>query len=66
VSLDEPVPIAKRIAEALDAAYGKGSFIAISNREHQLRTRHVKVSEFGLAKAHGPGGRVERERDVPT
>jgi eukaryotic-like serine/threonine-protein kinase len=57
--IDEAIPIARQIVEALDAAHGQG-IVHRDLKPANIQLRHdgtVKVLDFGLAKPiEGPGG----------
>src|SRR5262245_16092282 len=58
IPLDEAVPIAKQIAEALEAAHDQG-IVHRDLKPANVKVRTdgaVKVLDFGLAKAAGPDG----------
>jgi serine/threonine protein kinase len=64
IPLDEVLPIARQIAEALEAAHEQG-IIHRDLKPANISVRPdgtVKVLDFGLAKAPGVGDRYQRHR----
>ena len=68
IPLDDALPIAKQIAEALETAHDRG----IIHRD--LKPANIKVTpdgivkvlDFGLAKAMDPGGHASAVSNLPT
>jgi len=54
IPIDEALPIAKQIAEALEAAHEQGIIHRVSNPRTVRADGTVKVLDFGLAKAMEP------------
>ena len=68
IPTDEALPIAKQIAEALEAAHEQG-IIHRDLKPANVKVRPdgtVKVLDFGLAKAMEPSGRARRAMSMPS
>ena len=68
IPLDEALPIARQIADALDAAHEKG-IVHRDLKPSNVKLRPdgtVKVLDFGLAKMAGPIGEVPALSQSPT
>src|SRR5438132_441806 len=68
IPIDEALPIAKQIAEALEAAHEQG-IVHRDLKPANVKVRAdgtVKVLDFGLAKAVGPVGSAPHVSQSPT